>query len=98
MDKRQDEPPKTEQCIRKRPGSGLRALDMLVDEHEEEVSENGRPCAGRVFTYCPTCLLPAACLPAFMRLLRACAVTLKVRAIADFLALVLDGWTAESRE
>ena len=41
-------------------------LDLLVDEHEEEVSENGSPCAARVFISCPNLFTTGALFAGFL--------------------------------
>ena len=73
------------------PAAVRAALDLLVDEHEEEVSENGRPCAARGFTCCLTCSPPAALFAGFYAIIAAMRGDFESGPIAIFVALVFDG-------
>ncbi len=75
------------------PASGGVAprLDLLVDEHEEEVSENGRTVRHRGIYLLPNLFTTAALFAGFYAIIAAMRGEFENAAVAIFLAMVLDG-------
>ena len=66
-------------------------LDLPVDEHEEEVSENGRTVRHRGIYLLPNLFTTAALFAGFYAIIIAIRGDFENAAIAIFLAMVLDG-------
>ncbi len=66
-------------------------LDLLVDEHEEEVSENGRTVRRRGIYLLPNLFTTAALFAGFYAIIAAMRGDFENAAVAIFLAMVLDG-------
>jgi CDP-diacylglycerol--serine O-phosphatidyltransferase len=73
------------------PGSGGPRLDLLVDEHEEEVSENGRTVRRQGIYLLPNLFTTGALFAGFYAIIAAMRGDFESAAIAIFAALVLDG-------
>jgi len=73
------------------PGSVAPRLDLLIDEHEEEVSENGRTVRRRGIYLLPNLFTTAALFAGFYAIIAAMRGDFENAAVAIFLALVLDG-------
>jgi CDP-diacylglycerol---serine O-phosphatidyltransferase len=72
------------------PGSVAPRLDLLVDEHEEEVSENGRTVRRRGIYLLPNLFTTAALFAGFYAIIAAMRGDFENAAVAIFLAMVLD--------
>ncbi|HEY6131118.1 MAG TPA: CDP-diacylglycerol--serine O-phosphatidyltransferase [Halioglobus sp.] len=72
------------------PGS-VASLDLLVDEHEEEVSENGRTVRRKGIYLLPNLFTMAALFAGFYAIIAAIRGDFENAAVAIFLAMVLDG-------
>jgi len=66
-------------------------LDLLVDEHEEEVSENGRTVRHQGIYLLPNLFTTAALFAGFYAIIAAMRGDFENAAVAIFLAMVLDG-------
>lgn len=66
-------------------------LDLLVDEHEEEVSENGRTVRRRGVYLLPNLFTTGALFAGFYAVIAAMRGNFEAAAIAIFFALVFDG-------
>lgn len=66
-------------------------LDLLVDEHEEEVSENGRTVRHRGIYLLPNLFTTAALFAGFYAIISAMRGDFENAAIAIFIAMLLDG-------
>jgi CDP-diacylglycerol---serine O-phosphatidyltransferase len=66
-------------------------LDMLVDEHEEEVSENGKTVRHQGIYLLPNLFTTAALFAGFYAIIAAMRGDFENAAIAIFIAMVLDG-------
>lgn len=66
-------------------------LDLLVDEHEEEVSENGQTVRQRGIYLLPNLFTTAALFAGFYAIIAAMRGDFENAAVAIFLAMVLDG-------
>ena len=66
-------------------------LELLVDEHEEEVSENGRTVRHRGIYLLPNLFTTAALFAGFYAIIAAMRGDFENAAVAIFLAMVLDG-------
>ena len=66
-------------------------LDLLVDEHEEEVSENGRTVRRQGIYLLPNLFTTGALFAGFYAVIAAMRGDFEAAAIAIFFALVLDG-------
>ncbi|CAA0097356.1 Uncharacterised protein [Halioglobus japonicus] len=66
-------------------------LDLLVDEHEEEVSENGRTVRHRGIYLLPNLFTTAALFAGFYAIISAMRGDFENAAVAIFFAMVLDG-------
>jgi CDP-diacylglycerol--serine O-phosphatidyltransferase len=66
-------------------------LDLLVDEHEEEVSENGRTVRHQGIYLLPNLFTTAALFAGFYAIIAGMRGDFESAAIAIFLAMVLDG-------
>jgi CDP-diacylglycerol---serine O-phosphatidyltransferase len=73
------------------PGSVAPRLDLLVDEHEEEVSENGRTVRRRGIYLLPNLFTTAALFAGFYAIIAAMRGDFENAAVAIFFAMVLDG-------
>jgi CDP-diacylglycerol--serine O-phosphatidyltransferase len=73
------------------PGSVTAPLDLLVDEHEEEVSENGRPVRQRGIYLLPNLFTTGALFAGFYAIIAALRGDFESAPIAILAALVLDG-------
>ena len=97
MDDKQDQagPEQDEQQTGPIPGpvsSGVApGLDMLVDEHEEEVSENGRTVRRQGIYLLPNLFTTGALFAGFYAIIAAMRGDFESSAIAIFFAMVLDG-------
>ena len=86
------QPPEDEQSASaKEPVSVAPALDMLVDEHEEEVSENGRTVRRQGIYLLPNLFTTGALFAGFYAVIAAMRGNFEAAAIAIFFALVFDG-------
>jgi CDP-diacylglycerol---serine O-phosphatidyltransferase len=72
------------------PGSVAPRLDLLIDEHEEEVSENGRTVRRRGIYLLPNLFTTAALFAGFYAIIAAMRGDFENAAVAIFLAMVLD--------
>lgn len=73
-------------------GSGVAPrLDLLVDEHEEEVSENGRTVRYQGIYLLPNLFTTAALFAGFYAIIAAMRGDFENAAVAIFFAMVLDG-------
>lgn len=77
----------------KKPATGGVAprLDLLVGEHEEEVSENGRTVRHKGIYLLPNLFTTAALFAGFYAIIAAMRGEFENAAVAIFLAMVLDG-------
>ncbi len=66
-------------------------LDLLVDEHEEEVSENGQTVRHQGIYLLPNLFTTAALFAGFYAIIAAMRGDFENAAVAIFLAMVLDG-------
>lgn len=66
-------------------------LDLLVDEHEEEVSENGRTVRRKGIYLLPNLFTTAALFAGFYAIIAAMRGDFESAAIAIFFAMILDG-------
>jgi CDP-diacylglycerol--serine O-phosphatidyltransferase len=66
-------------------------IDLLVDEHEEEVSENGRTVRHRGIYLLPNLFTTAALFAGFYAIIAAMRGDFENAAVAIFFAMVLDG-------
>lgn len=66
-------------------------LDRLVDEHEEEVSENGRTVRRQGIYLLPNLFTTAALFAGFYAVISAMRENFEAAAIAIFIAMVMDG-------
>ncbi len=66
-------------------------LDLLVDEHEEEVSENGRTVRHQGIYLLPNLFTTAALFAGFYAIIAAMRGDFENAAVAIFIAMVLDG-------
>lgn len=73
------------------PGSVTAPLDLLVDEHEEEVSENGRPVRRQGIYLLPNLFTTGALFAGFYAVIAALRGDFESAPIAILAALVLDG-------
>lgn len=73
------------------PGSVTAPLDLLVDEHEEEVSENGRPVRRKGIYLLPNLFTTGALFAGFYAVIAAMRGDFESAPIAILAALVLDG-------
>ncbi|RLA44895.1 MAG: CDP-diacylglycerol--serine O-phosphatidyltransferase [Gammaproteobacteria bacterium] len=73
------------------PGSVGPRLDLLVDEHEEEISENGRTVRRQGIYLLPNLFTTGALFAGFYAIIAAMRGDFESAAIAIFAALVLDG-------
>jgi len=73
------------------PGSVAPRLDLLVDEHEEEVSENGQTVRYQGIYLLPNLFTTAALFAGFYAIIAAMRGDFENAAVAIFLAMVLDG-------
>lgn len=86
---REPEAPATED---KSANSGVAPrLDLLIDEHEEEVSENGRTVRHRGIYLLPNLFTTAALFAGFYAIIAAMRGDFENAAVAIFCAMVLDG-------
>ena len=72
-------------------GGAAPRLDLLVDEHEEEVSENGRTVRHQGIYLLPNLFTTAALFAGFYAIIAGIRGDFESAAIAIFLAMVLDG-------
>lgn len=73
------------------PASAAPRLDLLVDEHEEEVSENGKTVRHQGIYLLPNLFTTAALFAGFYAIIAAMRGDFENAAVAIFLAMVLDG-------
>lgn len=73
------------------PGSVTAPLDLLVDEHEEEVSENGRPVRRRGIYLLPNLFTTGALFAGFYAVIAALRGDFESAPVAVLAALFLDG-------
>lgn len=72
-------------------GAASPRLDLLVDEHEEEVSENGETVRHRGIYLLPNLFTTAALFAGFYAIIAAMRGDFENAAVAIFFAMVLDG-------
>lgn len=85
-------PPTDEDKVENKIAASVSApLDMLVDEHEEEVSENGRPVKRQGIFLLPNLFTTGALFAGFYAVIAAMRGDFQSAPIAIFAALVLDG-------
>ncbi len=82
----QDTPERAEDALSVAP-----TLDLLVDEHEEEVSENGRTVRRQGVYLLPNLFTTGALFAGFYAVIAAMRGNFEAAAIAIFFALVFDG-------
>jgi CDP-diacylglycerol--serine O-phosphatidyltransferase len=73
------------------PAAGTPRLDLLVDEHEEEVSENGRTVRRQGIYLLPNLFTTGALFAGFYAIIAAMRGDFESASIAIFAAMVLDG-------
>ncbi len=88
----QGQPPETPDAEDKFVAGGVTPrLDLLVDEHEEEVSENGRTVRHKGIYLLPNLFTMAALFGGFYAVIAAMRGDFSNAAVAIFIAMVLDG-------
>lgn len=89
--KRGQEPVAPEPLEKPAAGSVAPRLDLLIGEHEEEVSENGRTVRHKGIYLLPNLFTMAALFAGFYAIIAAMRGEFENAAVAIFLAMVLDG-------